>query len=77
MQGCKGAGEASAPLRFPDSRATGVAEEQGGLGTPSGDRGYRVHTSRITPLNLPEDRGEIKKSSSLPLERGGLGWGKT
>jgi hypothetical protein len=39
---------------------------------------YGVHTSRITPLNPPLERGEKEiKSSSLPFIRGGLGWGKT
>ncbi|MEH2233750.1 MAG: TIGR03032 family protein [Nostoc sp.] len=32
-------------------------------------------TQQITPLYPPEDCGEIKQSSSLPLTRGGLGWG--
>jgi hypothetical protein len=35
-----------------------------------------VHTSRITPLNPPLERGETGKSCSLPFARGGLGWGK-
>ncbi|WP_242048537.1 MULTISPECIES: glycosyltransferase family 4 protein [Nostocaceae] len=34
-----------------------------------------VQTSQITPLNPPFPRGEISNLSSLPLERGGLGWG--
>ena len=32
-------------------------------------------TQQITPLNPPEERGEIRQSSSLPEERGGLGRG--
>ena len=29
----------------------------------------------ITPLSPPLEMGETRKSSSLPLTRGGLGWG--
>ncbi len=36
-----------------------------------------VHTSQITPLNPPLERGETRKSSSLPFPRGGLGWGNS
>ncbi len=31
---------------------------------------------RLTPLNPPLLRGEVGKSCSLPLPRGGLGWGQ-
>ncbi|MFN6472111.1 MAG: caspase family protein, partial [Nostoc sp. SerVER01] len=34
-----------------------------------------VHTSQITPLNPPLERGETGKSNSLPFTRGGLGRG--
>ncbi|MBD2677496.1 MULTISPECIES: DUF3592 domain-containing protein [Nostoc] len=40
-------------------------------------KGYGVHTSRITPLNPPLVRGEIREFCSLPFTRGGLGRGKT
>ncbi|UKP00593.1 non-ribosomal peptide synthetase [Nostoc sp. UHCC 0870] len=36
---------------------------------------YGIHTSRITPLNPPLERGETGESSSLPFIRGGLGRG--
>ena len=39
--------------------------------------GYGVHTSRITPLNPPLERGETRESRSLPFTRGGLGWGNS
>ncbi len=52
--------------------------------TPPHKQGYSVHTNRImfldpsfTPLNPPLERGETRKSNSLPFPRGGLGWGNS
>ncbi|MEH2400463.1 nSTAND1 domain-containing NTPase, partial [Nostoc sp.] len=55
----------------PKESPVNSLEEAFALSLPS----YGVHTSQITPLNPPLERGETGKSNSLPFTRGGLGRG--
>ncbi|MEH2363211.1 nSTAND1 domain-containing NTPase [Nostoc sp.] len=53
----------------PKESPVNSLQEAFALSLPS----YAVHTSQITPLNPPLERGETRKSNSFPLERGETG----